>query len=95
MTGNETKEGQEAVNEAPYRQPAGNLANEKFKLRCGVASPTRGCTVVVRYAGGIPLTDRETEARRSKLWVADQSTSKSGQDAGRRQADKRTSGKAQ
>ena len=30
LTGNETKEGQEAVNEAPYRQPAGNLANEKL-----------------------------------------------------------------
>lgn len=30
MTGNKPKEGQAAVIEAPYRQPAGSLANEKF-----------------------------------------------------------------
>ena len=36
MTGDKTKEGQATVIEAPYRQPAGSLANEKFRLRCGV-----------------------------------------------------------
>ncbi|SRR5258706_253877 len=96
MTGDKTKEGQATVIEAPYRQPAGSLANEKFRLRCGVASCRQRvgeiypCRVVVRHAEkyNLQIASWRREAASCRLPTKDV---RKVQDDG--QVDKRTSGK--
>lgn len=73
MTEDKTKEGQAAVIETPYRQPAGNLANEKFRLRCGVASCCQRvgeiypCRVVVRHAENTTYRSRVGGAKQQAV----------------------------